>query len=347
VARKAVDDAFEAVYNNAAIKAFEMLGAETSAVYRGLMDKTDNHVAAMQAVVVDTVNQELHKFCEDAMAVARSVQKKVIEVRSESSSVVIDEVVNEAFEEVVELLMAGENVFLPGPAGCGKTHLAQQAARAMGLDFGMISGSGGATESMILGTSVPNLTTGEDVYIPSRFVEVFEQGGLFLVDEADGMDPNVLLCLNSAIAGGFISLPKRRVKPLAQRNPRFCCIFAANTFGRGADRMYVGRNKLDAATLDRFCGSTVPVTYSPAIEEALCPDRTLLTLLREWRAAIFDARLQRLLTTRFVIAAYKATRRGRPLAYVARKLTLDQGWPLDEASRVIGLEMAKAAGYLV
>jgi hypothetical protein len=32
----------------------------------------------------------------------------------------------------------------------------------------------------------------------------------------------------------------------------FVCIAAANTFGTGADRQYVGRNQLDESTLDRF-----------------------------------------------------------------------------------------------
>jgi len=37
-----------------------------------------------------------------------------------------------------------------------------------------------------------------------------------------------------------------------ERHKDFYCIAAANTYGSGADREYIGRNQLDAASLDRF-----------------------------------------------------------------------------------------------
>ena len=39
---------------------------------------------------------------------------------------------------------------------------------------------------------------------------------------------------------------------------------AANTYGRGADRVYAGRNQLDGASLDRFV--SVPVDYDTGLE---------------------------------------------------------------------------------
>src|SRR5690606_29333119 len=38
-----------------------------------------------------------------------------------------------------------------------------------------------------------------------------------------------------------------------KKHEKFALVACLNTFGSGADRLYVGRNQLDAATLDRFC----------------------------------------------------------------------------------------------
>jgi hypothetical protein len=46
---------------------------------------------------------------------------------------------------------------------------------------------------------------------------------------------------------------------MIERHKDFICIAAANTFGMGANRVYVGRNQLDAATLDRFVPFDWPV----------------------------------------------------------------------------------------
>ena len=69
-----------------------------------------------------------------------------------------------------------------------------------------------------------------------------------------------------------------------------CAIIAtANTYGLGADRVYVGRNQLDGATLDRFI--VIDVDYDEALEMALAtaegatPEQTIavLSLVRQLR----------------------------------------------------------------
>ena len=39
---------------------------------------------------------------------------------------------------------------------------------------------------------------------------------------------------------------------MVKRHPKFICIGAGNTYGTGPDRVYVGRQELDGASLDRF-----------------------------------------------------------------------------------------------
>lgn len=219
---------------------------------------------------------------------------------------------------------------------CGKTHMSQQVAKALGKRFGMINGSAGTTESELFGTSYPNIATGESHFETTDFLECYENGGLFLLDEGDAMDPNCLLKLNSAIANGFCVVPKRRENRKAVRHKDFSFIMAANTWGTGATRQYCGRNKLDAATLDRFIGGTVPMDYDANVEKRYaCPDPTLYAILVGWRQKIIANRFQRILSTRFMRDAYKlSTALNKDITYIAQKLA--GGWTSKECVAVFG-----------
>ena len=127
-----------------------------------------------------------------------------------------------------------------GPAGCGKSHLAEQIAKALGLRFGSISCSAGMSEGQITGRLIPTGDGGRFEYQRSQFVEFYEEGGVFLLDEIDAADANVLLVINQALANGHLPVPNRTTNPQAKRHPDFVLIAAANTFGNGANRMYVG-----------------------------------------------------------------------------------------------------------
>lgn len=238
-----------------------------------------------------------------------------------------------AFDEVLKLAGAGFDCFLPGPTGCGKTHISEQIAKALSLDYAMVSGTGGTTETELLGYSNPNITTGESVYHPTGFVRVYEGGGLFLLDEADAMDANALLKVNAAIANGFCPLPKRAANPVMKRHPNFVFMMAANTWGHGATRMYCGRNKLDEATLDRFRAGTVPMDYDPVIERRLVGDPELYKTLAEWRQKIRNHNLQRVLSTRFMIHAKKLKAIGYTIEQVGAKLC--GGWTASDIERVM------------
>ncbi len=250
--------------------------------------------------------------------------------------------VHPALAEVLELLAAGEHVFLPGPAGCGKTHLAAQAGEALGLPFSAISCSGGMSESQLLGRMVPRGAGGAFEFVGTPFLDRYENGGVFLLDEMDAADPNVLLVVNSALANGHLSVPSRPDAPVATRHADFKLIAAANTFGRGADRQYVGRSQLDESTLDRFRVGTVPMDYDRDLEQELWranagPDEDGI-LLRLWshRDRIAENRLERCLSTRFLIAAAKARSRGRELDYIESKLFA--GWRSDEVRKAKGAQ---------
>jgi MoxR-like ATPase len=198
----------------------------------------------------------------------------------------------------------------------------------------MLSCSPGMTESQILGRSVPKVATGEDVYRVSEFVKLFENGGVFLFDEMDAADPSVLLVINAALANGKVPVPNRPEKPIAERHADFVCIAAANTWGTGANREYVGRNPLDEATLDRFRIGTVPCDYVEAIERAICPDMPLFRKLKGWREKMREAGVKRIISTRFFKDAYDMRCAGDEMADI--EMALFGGWKGEEVVKVLG-----------
>lgn len=183
-----------------------------------------------------------------------------------------DVVLPRVFDRVFSLARCRRNIMLFGPAGCGKTYLAKLVADSLGLDFGSVSCTAGMSESHLLGRTVPDLTKGENVFQGAAFLDCYEKGGVYLFDELDAADPNLLLCVNTALANGYCNVPNRRKKPRADRHEDFVCVGTANTVGRGATRMYQGRNQLDEATLDRFRIGMVECDYDPSVELAVCPD---------------------------------------------------------------------------
>ena len=138
------------------------------------------------------------------------------------------------------IVESGMPVLLEGEAGSGKSTLARQLASDLGLTFHSMSCTKQMSVSALLGFISIN-----GVYIPTQLRTAFENGGLFLLDEIDAADPNVLLCLNT-IENGFISFPDG----IVQMHPQFRLIATANPAGEHST--YTGRSKLDFSTLNRY-----------------------------------------------------------------------------------------------
>jgi cobaltochelatase CobS len=156
------------------------------------------------------------------------------------------------------------------------------------------------------------------------------------VDAADG---NVMVSINAALANGVLCNPV--TGEVIERHPDCLIITAANTYGRGGDMVYVGRNALDGATLDRFCLSKLLVSYDTDLESDLAHaalDAANADALVAWvnslRERIADNRLRRIASTRLVEQSVKALRSGRTLDDV--KARFFQDWSVDERAKVGG-----------
>lgn len=258
-----------------------------------IQDMQDKHleiVAKMEVIAADAIREASKQFVVHKVQVGNKKPKQ------------IEGILPECFDLLLQLAGQRKNIMMVGPAGCGKTHVASMVAEALELDYASQSCSAGMSESAFTGWLLPIGTNGTFSYVQSEFVRMYENGGIFLLDEIDAADPNVLVFINQAIANKSFSLPQRFTNPLVKKHPDFVCMAAANTFGTGADEVYAGRNQLDGATLDRFKIGTVKMGYSEVIENKLINSDVL-----EWglavRRCIDRNHLKKIMSTRVLIDA--------------------------------------------
>lgn len=261
IAKASVDDDGKvSIYNST----LEKLGAAVAeeaknelkpAIIETIAKSTASEVGSLETKLV----KKYEKTHEDLLKLAEST--RVIEVKANKKSKKMDGVMHRNFENLLKTVNAGLPVLMVGPAGTGKTHSAALVAEALSLDFFSISVGSQTSKSDLAGYMS---ATGN--YVETAFRRAYEDGGVFLLDEADAGNSNVLILLNAALSNGYMAFPDKMVKA----HDDFRLIATANTFGTGASRQYVGRNQLDAATIDRF--TTIIWDIDDRIEEAMAGD---------------------------------------------------------------------------
>jgi hypothetical protein len=194
------------------------------------------------------------------------------------------------FETVLNLMVNRQNIWLRGPAGSGKSTLPRNAAKAMKLPFYEISVCAQTPESKLLGYMD---ATGN--YVSTLFHKAYSEGGVFLLDEIDNGNPNVLAVLNSALANGSCAFPNGMV----DKHKDFVLVAAANTIGTGGNLQYIGRNRIDAATIDRFW--MVDVEYDEQLELDIAPVKKFTLRVQELRKRAVEMKLPVVISPRISI----------------------------------------------
>jgi cobaltochelatase CobS len=273
---------------------------------------------------------QVRQIVADAVA---GIAPHVIEVKHpDGAKIKIDGITHQEFERCVKYITGGLNLYLTGPAGSGKSHMATQLAKALNLDPSIIACSGGVSETDLYGRILPRDNW---AYVPSDMVRLYERGNcLIVLDEFSGLDPNVGMSLNLAMANGHMYLPLKEGEPFVKRGPNVNFIITDNTFGTGANPMFAGRNMVDGATLDRTV--FVEIDYDRRLEESIGTAGGLsaaeMAALWELRDKVRENVLRRTISTRAFQKAAVMKACGDTWREIMARLVI--GWTKDEKAKV-------------
>ena len=271
------------------------------------------------------------------------LERQVAATRTVRHEIVIgDEIVDlgdvhihEAFDEILAILAQRENVYLIGPAGSGKTTIAEQCAKALALQFYCY----GAVK---FDHDIIGHIDAEGKYSQTNFYRAFKHGGLVLMDEMDASSSNALLTLNAALANDFASFPLGNDGEggMVKKHPDFVVIASANTFGHGASAQYVGRNPMDMATLDRFCNVTMG--YDESLERAIAGNDAWVDYVQAVRAAVEHHKMRYVVSPRASVKGAKLLAAGMDAAKVASVTIWNKGFSETDKQKLmddIGIEV--------
>lgn len=216
--------------------------------------------------VLDTLEKDLdekHHSFDDQIKTAKDVVKElhklydemrpkqiVIQSGDDTTELgVIEGFQHSQFQQLLKAVMVKgrhgnrKNIILKGPAGSGKSTAGKQLAEVLELDFTYIG------QTLMPHQIEGYVRQGDGVYMDTPFVRAFLYGGVCMLEEMDAWSPQATLVANPPLANNIMMLPNGE---LIERHKDCIIIACANTWGMGATAEYVGRNKLDAAFLDRF-----------------------------------------------------------------------------------------------
>ena len=245
-----------------------------------------------QNLSLEDIEKTIKKDLDNYIKKEYGVVPKKIEVSKGTKKKEISGIFHKKFEEILKIVDKGVPLMLTGPAGAGKNYTLEQVAKALNLDFYF---SNAITQEYKL----TGFIDAGGTYQETQFYKAFKDGGLFFLDEVDASVPEALIILNSAIANGYFDFPNGRIN--AHKDFRVVC--AGNTYGTGADMVYVGRNALDGATLDRF--AVIEFDYDEEVEKKLAYDNELYDFVTSLREIIKGASLRYIVSMRATINATK------------------------------------------
>lgn len=237
---------------------------------------------------------------EEVKTALADLPNRKLDVTSPRGTVTLEAAMHALTPKVIKVAALGDNIMLVGPAGCGKTTIGTHVAKALQLPFYVTSTINDPHE--LLG-----FVNGHGKYHDTPFRNAFENGGVWIADEIDAWDAGALLAANAALANGFANFPDSHLP--VHMHVDFRMIATANTFGNGADRVYVGRNELDAASLDRF--ATINVDYDATLEAMFAQGNdSWLRRVLDIRAAVVAKKIRHVVSSRAILKGARALAAG-------------------------------------
>lgn len=177
---------------------------------------------------------------------------------------------------ILWFIHSDEPLYITGPSGCGKTSGVKQIAALLNYPVFEITGHNRLETPELVGHFA--LQNGSTVWVDGPLTMAVRQGGLFLLNEIDLLDPSTATGLNSILDGSALCIADTAevVEPAAG----FRFVGTANTNGSGdTTGTYVGTLRQNAAFQNRFLH----------IEADYLPEQSENLLLRKVAPGLPDA----------------------------------------------------------
>ena len=168
-------------------EAAKLINEEITIKQETVINNIDRNFVRKAKDLLEEMDSQFSAACERESKKYNTVEHVVKFSKTKSKK--IEGVVPECFSELCDLAMSRKNILMVGPAGSGKTFLGKQISEALDLDYASQSCSAGISESVFTGRLLPLGKNGTFEYVESDFVRIYENGGVFLLDEIDASDP--------------------------------------------------------------------------------------------------------------------------------------------------------------
>lgn len=246
--------------------------------------KGDEYFVKKEDIKLEDLNEALN--AKKALEEKRKKEEEEARAEAEREAKMFDFSKLPYHEQLRRTVDAGiNNIWMVGPAGCGKSTMAMNLANSLSVPYYTISCGIGTSAAEFIGFKYPQRES-------TKFSKYYAEPSVILIDEMTALDPSVAQVLNAALANDAIETTTGLVK----RHPQCIIIATSNTFGAGADRQYVANNQLDASTIDRFVGGIIEINYSEEYESRY--DEECLEYVYLLREVIKQNDLRRVASTR-------------------------------------------------
>jgi midasin (ATPase involved in ribosome maturation) len=283
------NDLFDAIKNNTGNK--NSKAAQVNSV--------DIEKAIEESLIKNPIKfNQLHESIKDRLLATPHIIKYEL---SERKSTEFKNPEITAFHKIIDDVMMGNNVFLVGGAGTGKTYLAEQLVSKMAL------GRPHITINCSQWTSPTEIIGGQtmDGYVEGKLIEAWQHGYILILDELPKIDPNTAGLFNDALAK--TKIPNAVIfnarKESFVKHPDFGCIATGNIYPDKESMIYGANNRQDLSLLDRFSGSVHFIEKNPDIEQDILQNNMIWSICDKIRYVIEELKYEAQMSLRFMLNA--------------------------------------------
>jgi cobaltochelatase CobS len=218
-----------------------------------------------------TVRAMIKEYLKDEKVKLDELDKSILEEIKKNQTVILDipafgkkiEINSKTsripnFYEIIDDVLAGNNVYLIGEAGGGKTYTAEMVAKTLQREYVALNCSQYTSPLEILGgQSIEGFKEG-------KLIDCWRNGKILILDEMPKLDANTAGLFNDALAKSSKTRPNSEAKinsanpeePPIERASDFAVIATGNIYPNEPPApQYRGNNQQDLSLLDRFSGS--------------------------------------------------------------------------------------------